>query len=35
MTISGFIYPFFWYIPPDNAERWRANARRALKHRAT
>ena len=30
-----FIYPFFWYIPPDNAERWRANARRALKHRAT
>lgn len=24
------IHPFFWYIPPDDAERWRANARRAI-----
>ncbi len=26
----AFVHPFFWYIAPEDAERWRANARRSL-----
>lgn len=29
-TYRTMIQPNFWYIPPENAERWRRNARRAL-----
>lgn len=26
------LHAFFWYIPPDQPERWRANARRAVEY---
>ncbi len=31
-TYRDVVHPLFWYIPPEDAERWRANARRALEH---
>lgn len=30
-TYREAIHPAFWYIPPDNVERWRRNAQRACK----
>lgn len=31
-TYRAVVHPLFWYIPPDNPQRWRRNAARALKN---
>ncbi len=33
-TYREVVHPMFWYIPEDDVERWRDNARRALAHAA-
>lgn len=34
-TFRRIVQPLFWYIPPDNLQRWHKNARRALAFRGS